>query len=769
MSDTIEQDIDWTFHPDDPDDTAMLGMHERGRVDALWQTAKTDVVSALKSTAGGDDFHDWLIDHLARTDFFSEWFRRSVLASDTEAGRLDAFELASRISRRVLYAACGGEGVAKRMFHECLMNAFTGGTRPSVNVFVGLLKLKFQGNEEALRGLEQLSVPKLLRLYASADASPHWTLSSSGYMTAPLSALQRAVEAVDYDDIRALRHEPGWGEEQSRLRMDATQRGDQLPLFRENAVRVVASLLEDDDEEGFEDVDWTPDPDDPDVASPEAMVSGHESAHEIYQDENVRIIKPLSATTFNRYAALAKAREFSSYPSDLKEDTCLTFVVIVKLPLHYKQPPFFLDFDAEDVPDSTTRVWLDRSRVSSALWPVVDSVRKGLSVYALEKLGYYAEAGAASGLDYSFEVGVFTTMLMHVGEYAQVAEMLKGLYAGNKRMETQHAWPMIATLLKQGKLDAAKEVIGYAGISTYGVRFDADSFWVSWPDLDGMTHLFDRMYEKQAEQLFSGDAYNWFDSTHMTWQDVYDYIDEKSFAEIKQLLIGMPYGDEEGRQHRHTAQSVEELDSRDLKDMFEENEDTFEEITDAIKRAGWSTDEQCSESAYTDGYTDAIENALGAKEHAWLEFPGTGRDGKAVPDHRIGFKFPYTIVRDWLEYSDDNGNDARESSDFNELAFAGSERVVPQDDYSRNADFDKEAFNDYLRDNLPREMQWELPSQHDPNQPELIAQDTQLKVYNAQYPNGAYFRMTREQAEAFLKEHPEQASKEAWEAHVKQP
>jgi hypothetical protein len=214
------------------------------------------------------------------------------------------------------------------------------------------------------------------------------------------------------------------------------------------------------------------------------------------------------------------------------------------------------------------------------------------------------------------------------------------------------------------------------------------------------------------------------------------------------------------------------MDADDLKTMIEDNEGDFEEVTNAIERAGMHAEESANEAAYMEGYQRALENALGAKKHAWLTFD-TGKvneKGEKQMTSRLGFFFSYTIIKDWLEYSDDNGNDGREASDFTELAYAGSERVSPRDDYSYRADFDDDYFNERAQEELHEvDMDWPAPDTSDPRQPELIPQDVEVKIYNEHYPNGATVRMTKEQAEAFAKEHPEQMSKEAWATHANKP
>jgi len=538
-----------------------------------------------------------------------------------------------------------------------------------------------------------------------------------------------------------------------------------LNPVREAASAVVSGLME---TEPPEDVDWSVDPDDPDSASDAAMKRGHDSAKDIYDDAFITIIKPLNATTYNRYADKANVEPITvmSYDMPMADDCFLSFIVLPKF-VGLKQP-IFIDFDADGKPENSGG-WLERASVRKDYWPIVERIRKALAGYASKMRQKYNRAHQKSDFDYSEQVRVFTTMLMAVGEYPQVKRLLKKEYPDPNRsaMEPSQAWPMLATLLERGEVKKAKEIMRYARIRDFGVRFQKDGMWVTWPDWSDMAKFFDS--KESAEKLFGGDAYQWFDSSHLDWKDVWDRLNDKSIEAIRALLVGMPWADEETGQTRyHTAQFVAYFGARDLKDMFEENEGDFEEITDAVGRAGMYAEESSLEAACVQGYESALESTLGASEAKWLEFPATGKDGKATTTHRLGFFFKYSAVHEWLNYSDNNSNSGRDCDTFQDLAFEGSERAQTRDDYSGQSNFDDDYFNERLQEELP-EMDWPATDTSDPRQPELIPQDVELRVYNKAYPGGAVFRMTKEQAEAFAAKHPEQMSKEAWEAYEKQP
>lgn len=771
--DMADPNIDWwTVNKADPEVEILSGMGERSRIFSLWEFYREQFKDALRSRFD-DDFHQWLAERL-ESHVLDDWFRRNMEAKDIKGNVIDVYGMAQRFPLSVLYAAHGGRGPAEREFMSRKLDVFTGGVMPPVNVFAKLLRKKFEGDEDTLRQLDLLSDLQLLKLYDQADTGFHWTMDRQGYMTASQRMLQDAVDLIGSGHIRAHRHQPGWAEEQPVLAIGAEPEPSQMPLFREGATLVVSSLLEADDKGGWyqfdPNLDWSDDPDDPNVISQHSLLHGYESVETVYEDENVRLIKPLNATAYNKYAEKANKKPFDGHPTSLKEDTYLAFIALPKNELFPQ--PVFLSFDHHGTPYQKTATWLDPSQVRSELLPFVASVRKGLASYAAKKRARYSRAQNTSDYDYTEQINQFTGMLFTVGSYAQVRRHFKKQYPDPdwSPMETHLAWPMIAQLLVERKLKEAKEVMQYARISHKWVKFEADGFWVTWPDWSDLTHLFDRNSEETAEQLFAGELHHSWDSS-IDWEDVWDRLDETSMEQIRGLLVGMPIiDDDEVEMRYHTAQSVQDLDSDDLKEMFKEGEyGEFGEITRAITTAGRFTEENGVENAYLEGYQDALVSALEAKRHEWMAFSTgeTDAEGNKTRVSRLGFFFLYTAVNDWLRYSDEQGNNGRGASNFQSLVFEGTERASADDNYGEQADFDADYFNERVAEELPEAMDWELPEE-DSQQLPLIAQEVHVMVFNQTYPNGITVRMTKEQADDFARRHPEQTSRKAWLDYVKQ-
>lgn len=227
-------------------------------------------------------------------------------------------------------------------------------------------------------------------------------------------------------------------------------------------------------------------------------------------------------------------------------------------------------------------------------------------------------------------------------------------------------------------------------------------------------------FKRTAAKVFGGEARDWFEAD-INPKDVWDHIDQRGLATIRQLLANREVMAENEDYDLVptpiTAEQIAELSDREIEDIVcgEHNrDDATEDIYRAIKYAASDAEADGHEAAYMQGYEGAVTDVLGPS--SWIE----SKDSKGGVVHRLAFFISYDTLDSWLkQYAEDNYEDF--DGQIHDLAQQCA-KASPSEDYT--GDFSEQYFHDQLEHQLseisptePPEQQSELPLQSEPQPP----------------------------------------------------
>jgi hypothetical protein len=246
--------------------------------------------------------------------------------------------------------------------------------------------------------------------------------------------------------------------------------------------------------------------------------------------------------------------------------------------------------------------------------------------------------------------------------------------------------------------------------------------WEDTAPLFGKTRNYD--WEANAEKLFSGEAYDWFDGVYNTpadHKDVYPFLLPKHWNMLREALVGRTYTNDNGEESILTPQIVRDWRERDIEkalDAYDENPD-MEELVEALKRVSHELDRRASEDATYEGFRNCAAEALESREWRFVNIRGK----KGQRRDCLAFFVTYDILEQRLQkYYEDNGE--YWDGSFKDLMIETSEKAIPQEDYYQRVT--KETGPDLIDDILGELKPVDLPE--DPNQGQLALESAEARV-----------------------------------------
>lgn len=241
---------------------------------------------------------------------------------------------------------------------------------------------------------------------------------------------------------------------------------------------------------------------------------------------------------------------------------------------------------------------------------------------------------------------------------------------------------------------ARSGVVPFESLNTGDAIFHKDHFdllFEDWSDpylIQFFAQDRNNDYQKSAEKLFGGDAYEWWDFPLEPIKDILNYhsIDKKNEERIRPLLIGSSVVDEDtGEEVELTLENVNVYKFEDVLEELDDSNGYDGGVIHEIKVAYMQAQESATESAFYNGYTDALEDMLGKSS-----FVG----------NKLVFKCSYSLldaaIDHYTEYNDDDLDLAGNVVDF--IHSNTNERACPNDDYWGKVT--DEAFNERLSELL---------------------------------------------------------------------
>ena len=243
--------------------------------------------------------------------------------------------------------------------------------------------------------------------------------------------------------------------------------------------------------------------------------------------------------------------------------------------------------------------------------------------------------------------------------------------------------------------------------------------WLIFDDWEGTVDLFEKESRGAAEKVFSFEMYDWFEWAYTVDVDQHDLgyvLEPKHYELIRSALPGRKYkcvrdyepavtGDPDDvvRLTREIVADWKEGDILEAVSEYEEWPD-LEEVWDALTKAYRQATETAAMDATTNGYQQAVIDALGATKHKWIKVKGAKGSKE-----RLGFFCPWVHVKSALEAA---GEDGDEYVDLCEAVIHGTEKITPQDDYGAHVVKGEYA---YIFDEALGELE-PKPVPEDPNQ-----------------------------------------------------
>ncbi len=255
--------------------------------------------------------------------------------------------------------------------------------------------------------------------------------------------------------------------------------------------------------------------------------------------------------------------------------------------------------------------------------------------------------------------------------------------------------------------------------------------WVFFGDWEDTAPLFadtrNYNWEKNAEKLFAGEAYDWFDYVYqmdLDHRDAYRLMLPKHWNLIREALPGREVTDDAGETVILTTDIVNgwrDADIQNALDSYDENPD-LEEIVDKLRDCLRELERRAAEDATYEGFRECAKDAAGATEWRYFTVKGKKMKGKPRTD-RLAFFVPYTEIALRLDrYYDDTGENFDGS--FKDLIIHTAEKAVPSEEYSGRVD--KETGPDIF-DEMLSDLEAKSPPV-DPRQQELPLESAGQRV-----------------------------------------
>lgn len=260
------------------------------------------------------------------------------------------------------------------------------------------------------------------------------------------------------------------------------------------------------------------------------------------------------------------------------------------------------------------------------------------------------------------------------------------------------------------------------------IRLAKKGVWVLFGDWTDTASLFgDRHAVANAEKLFSGDAFDWFeiyDMEHLDHKDAYRFLNSQHWNLIREALTGRSYTDEAGNELILTRAITDQWSDSELEDVldsYQENSD-LEEIVDALIHALASLEERLREEATVTGWQDCVKDVLGATDARYFTVKGKKNSGKR--SDVLAFFIPYTVLKQRLDkFYEENGS--HYSSSVKDLLMDTADVASPNDEYHGplpDKDTAPDIFDLHLGELEP------VPLKDDPAQAQLPLESAEQRV-----------------------------------------
>lgn len=237
--------------------------------------------------------------------------------------------------------------------------------------------------------------------------------------------------------------------------------------------------------------------------------------------------------------------------------------------------------------------------------------------------------------------------------------------------------------------------------------FGRKGVYLWFDDWDDTVDFFDASshhnnYRDFAKRVFGGDLEIYCDYNYPL-SDIWGKIDQENIDKIHVLMMGLRSAGspEEDDYVEFTTETLKAASESEMIDWIEEH---FNDIKEAIEFAACRGSESGDEAAYYDTYREALDDVFGS---AMEQLKVCGEKYK-----KIAWLVRYDKISEWLQiYSDEQGEEF--DGDLIDLAKTSAEKARPNDD-NISGDFDDETFNDDLTYRL---------SEVDPPKPEPKPED----------------------------------------------
>lgn len=470
---------------------------------------------------------------------------------------------------------------------------------------------------------------------------------------------------------------------------------------------------------------------------------GYDSGKELYSDETLRILLPSTIQTLHKYGfPVSKTQEEWD---------------------HFREPgPIFIIIPTNGKP-WCVREWYDdlRQLNEHGSWYTVfpdDLVKtQPEGVKAGQVLAKYFKKKLKDDFDKYFK------FVFGFGGLGMVKGYLRRMRPGSDGVMDNS---IAIQAITNGDVKTASKFFQYPAD-----LMNREGVWLLYNDYEDLADMFMEgsrvSYRESARQIFSLETHDWFDWLWSDKPDIRDmtrYLTPEHYKTLREVLVGRSIlVDDEPV--LLTPEVLKQYTDKEIEDLIEDYEDyqdgnDLEEIVETIRRAGSRALQTIYEDAYFKGYLGVVESEFGSKG-VWKQVNGK---------EKLAYFVTWQKIKEWLnKYADDKGE-----------PYSGRIDTIAEDtlsleaaeEYHGSLSDDKQVVIDALSDEL-HELDAVPYAEHvDPNQTDLFDYSpedrkvTHRQVYNEHYPNGATVAMTGTQWKQFVKEHPEQISKEAWEAHV---
>lgn len=481
-------------------------------------------------------------------------------------------------------------------------------------------------------------------------------------------------------------------------------------------------------------------------------MGGYDSAKQIYRDEHVRIIIPITFSTLKKYVLSAAPRPNYSHQQrtsrqemDALRGDGEVFVVIP----HNSQQPTDYGIGPYMVQEKDGELKTEWSRYSFA--QQLENKQEGASVRKAF-LQWYRKK-----IRYDFEK--YFPYLMQLGGFKAIQRHLHKL----DDIETSRALDF--------KIGFAAAKAGNLVLAAKYLQYDANlltpaGFYALYDDWGDLTDLFDREYKGTAEKVFSNDM-DWL-SQYVWDQDfaidgLTKELSEHHYTQMRETMLWrqVPAPDDvEGDYVALTREMLDVLTDEDIRKYVEDTDlEDFEPYREAIERGVKDAYQSALEAKWIEAYEEAVTERLG--QSSWRKYQGKDK---------LAFLITWAKAQECLDTYNDEHSYEFEDSLHDLLDYAGTPSV--QNEYDANYDDNEEYLDEQISNHLSEVEGMDYPEDPRQLQLDIYAPSSVKKVpvrfYSAHYPEGYAAHVSQVEYERLQQTEPWRLNKEAYDAYTAQ-